>query len=46
MCLRIYLHVCICTTCVPVICGGQTRALALLELELQMFVSHRLGAGD
>lgn len=41
MCLRIDLHVCICTTCVPVICGGQTRTLELLELELQMFVSHR-----
>lgn len=34
MCMTECHHVCICTTCVLTVTGGQTRALDLLELEL------------
>lgn len=34
-----YLHVCLCTTCVPGVLGDQNRILDPLRLELYMFVS-------
>lgn len=48
MCLCICafcLHDCLCTTCTPDALGGQ-RAPGLLELELQIIVSHYAGAGN
>jgi hypothetical protein len=40
MCMRVL------PTCMPGIHRGQKRALGLLELELQMIVSHPVGAGN
>ena len=37
-------HVCICTTCVLDVHGGQKRALDPLGLEPQIFVNHHKGA--
>lgn len=42
----LFLHVCLCTTCMTVACEGQQRALNLLELELQIFVNHCVSAGN
>lgn len=39
-------HICICTTCMPGVLGGQKRALDPLQLELQTAVSHNVGAGN
>lgn len=39
------LHICLCTVCVPCAYGDQRRALAPLNLGLQMVVSYHLGAG-
>ena len=39
-----FLHVCLCTVCMPDAHGGQRRALDLLKLELQMVVNHCVGA--
>jgi hypothetical protein len=36
----------LCTIHVPGACGGQKRALDLPELQLQMVVSLRVGAGN
>ena len=47
MCITgICVHICLCTSCVFGACGGQKRALDALELELQMVVSHHMGAGN
>lgn len=40
------LHVDMCTMCVPGACGGQRKVLDPPELELQVVVSHDIGAGD
>lgn len=37
---------CLCTMCVPGACITQKRALDTLGLELQMFVTHPVGAGN
>lgn len=37
-----YLHICMCTTCTSAACRGQKKAVDPLELELHMFVSHRV----
>lgn len=39
------LHICLCTICVLRAYGDQRRALAPLNLGLQMVVSYHLGAG-
>lgn len=41
-----HLHACMGTTCVSGALGGQKKALGPLELELRMFVSHQVGAGN
>jgi hypothetical protein len=46
MCMRDHLHVCMYVTCMPGALGAQKRASDLLELELQMVVSHLVGAGN
>lgn len=40
------LHVCVCTMGMSDAHGGEQRALALLELDLQMVVSCHVGAGN
>lgn len=43
VCVSIYLHVCMCTSCVPSVRTGQQRAPGSLEPELQMSVNcHRV----
>lgn len=37
---------CPCTMCTPGALGGHKRVLDPLELQLQMAVSHRVGAGN
>lgn len=37
------LHVCLCTKCVPGSYAGQNWVLNLLELQVQMVVSHFVG---
>lgn len=44
--LHVCLHVCPCTTCKPGSHGGQKRPSEPLELELKVFVSHTVAAGD
>jgi hypothetical protein len=39
------LPACLCATCVPSAQRGQKRALDSLELALQVFVGHQVGAG-
>lgn len=41
-----YLHVCMYTTCVPGGHGGQKKTWDPLELELQVFVSGPVAAGN
>lgn len=41
VCMSVWLHVCLCTTCVPGTLEGQRRVLDLLEQELQTVVSHQ-----
>lgn len=44
LCIRVScLHVCLCTKCVPGSCGSQNWVLGLLELQVQMVVSHFVG---
>jgi hypothetical protein len=43
--MDIYLHICMCITCMPGFHGDQKRASDPLEPELQMVVSHHVGAG-
>jgi hypothetical protein len=38
------LYVCIHTTCMSGACGGQKQKPGPLEMELQMIVSHHVGA--
>lgn len=40
--LSVLLHLCVCTTCVPDVRGGQKRALDSLILELEMVVNHQV----
>lgn len=40
------LHICLCTMDVSVTCRGQKRVSGPLKVELQMVVSHCLGAGN
>ena len=40
-----YLHVCLCTVCLPAAYGGQERTSVPLKVELQVAVSHYMGAG-
>lgn len=48
--MSVYLHVCMCTTCMLEAHGGQKRALNSsgnpLELELQMVVNHCASDGN
>jgi hypothetical protein len=51
MCVCIYVCMYVCMyvcryVCVPCAQGGQMRVSHPLELELQMFVSHLVDAGD
>lgn len=39
------LHICLCTSCMLCSLGGQKMVLDHLQLELQMVVNHRVGAG-
>lgn len=41
-----FLHLCICTMCVPGAIGGQKGSMDPLELELWMVVNHHVGAGN
>jgi hypothetical protein len=38
--------VCLCTICMPGACVGQKKELDLLELHLEMAVSHHVGAWE
>lgn len=40
MCMRICLHVCMCTTCMSCACRGQKKASGLLGLEIRVVMSH------
>lgn len=40
------LHVCICTTCVSIVHGGQKKLSNPLELKLQIIVIRHVGAGN
>lgn len=47
MCMGAFcMHVCLCAMCVPGTYKCQKRAPDPLELELQIVVSHQVGAGD
>lgn len=41
-----WLHVCLCTIYVPNALGGQKRVSDNPEVELQIVVSHHVGAGN
>ena len=45
MCISVFLHVCLCTMCVPGACRGQKAALGPLGLELHTDVSCSVGPG-
>lgn len=44
MCVCVCARTRVCNICMPSGQGGQKRALHLLELNLQMFLSHNMGA--
>lgn len=45
LCVLIVLpHLCVCTTCVPDVRGGQKRALDSLVLKLETVVNHQVSA--
>jgi hypothetical protein len=46
MCMSGFLHVCMCTICVPGALGSQKGEMDPLELELWMVVNHHVGAGN
>ena len=46
LCVGALLCVCLCTTCMPGVFGGQKRALDPLELKVQIVVSAQESAGN
>lgn len=42
-CLFTYMSICVCTTCMPDVCGRQKKVSHFLELELWMIVSYHVG---
>lgn len=46
LCEWVFVHVCINIMCVPDTCRDQERALDILELKLQIVMSHHVGAGN
>lgn len=40
------LHVCMCTTDLPEVQGGQERTLGSLDMKLRMVVTNKVVAGD
>lgn len=45
MCIDVFLHVCLYSTCMPDAHRGQNRALDALGLEFQVVVNCYVGAG-
>lgn len=46
MCMHIFVHVKLCTICMPDAWGGRKMVLESLGLELNMVVSHDIGSGN
>ena len=46
LCVCVSVCLCLCTICIPAAQRGQKRASDSLKLELQMVVSHHMGAGN
>lgn len=45
LCMSVWVTCMSCTMCIPDACGGAKRMLDSLELELEMVMSHQMGAG-